>query len=692
MRRVAILVSLALLAFMSSSGGAQVKGEMFGKGSLEELEKARTISRGHIRKLVAKHRLAGLGDLLEKRVHVDELAMAHTRYQQAHKGVPVFGGEAIVHLRADGDLFAVTDDLVSAVEADTQPDLSERAAIDLAVAEQECPACLTAEPKADLWVLRHGGRDHLVYRVRLEREDGSDDTARPVLFIDAHTGEKVSEYNDLQTATGSGSSLYSGTVSIETYLRSSNSTYYLEDISRKVGTFDNRNTTLSTYRFTDANNVWDSSSQRAGVDAHFGAEKFYDYLLNVHGRRGIDGSGGPGYYTSIDGVTKLVSSKVHYGTNYNNAFWNGSYMTYGDGDGVQFSPLVTADICGHEMQHGVTERTANLTYSGESGALNESWSDVFGAMNERYIRGENANTWLIGEDAYTPGTAGDALRYMDDPHRASNGGFTADDDPDHYSERYTGTADNGGVHINSGIANKAFYLLAKGGTHHLGGSMTGIGADKAAAIWYKALTTYMTSSTNFAGARTGTLNAAAALYGSGTTEYNAVAQAWCLVGVGSCNGGGGGAELVSNGGFEGSSSPWILSGQAYHTTTGAYPRTGSGYVYMGAGNNANGTLYQQISIPSTASGNGSFWLNVTSSETTTTTQFDKLFVEVRSTSGTLLATLATYSNLNKGTAGVYSQKSLNLSAYKGQTIRLQFRATTDVSLSTTFRIDDVSVK
>jgi Thermolysin metallopeptidase, alpha-helical domain/Putative binding domain, N-terminal/Viral BACON domain len=120
---------------------------------------------------------------------------------------------------------------------------------------------------------------------------------------------------------------------------------------------------------------------------------------------------------------------------------------------------------------------------------------------------------------------------MDDPHRASEKGYTANDDPDHYSERYLGTADNGGVHINSGIANKAFYLLAKGGTHHMGGSMVGIGADAAAKIWYKALTTYMTPSTGFGDAVYATLNAAAQLYGTGSTNYNAVAQAWRLCGV-----------------------------------------------------------------------------------------------------------------------------------------------------------------
>jgi hypothetical protein len=155
-------------------------------------------------------------------------------------------------------------------------------------------------------------------------------------------------------------------------------------------------------------------------------------------------------------------------------------------------------------------------------------------MLERNVRGESANTWKLAEEAYTPGTPGDALRYMDNPHLASNKGFTADDDPDHYSERYTGASDNGGVHINSGISNKAFYLLAQGGTHHLGGSMTGIGADAAAQIWFTALSSYMTSGTNFINARLATSLAAAALYGSGSTRHQAVEKAWCLVGVGPC--------------------------------------------------------------------------------------------------------------------------------------------------------------
>jgi len=151
------------------------------------------------------------------------------------------------------------------------------------------------------------------------------------------------------------------------------------------------------------------------------------------------------------------------------------------------------------------------------------------------------------------------------------------------------------------------------------------------------------------------------------------------------------AELLSNGGFEGSSSPWVLAG-SFSWSTGAYPHSGSGYTLGGGVNNGSGTNYQQVTIPSSACGNLTFWLNVTSSETTTTTKYDFLYVEVRNTSGVLLTTLATYSNLDKGTAGVYSLKTASLAAYKGQTVRIQFRATTDVSLISTFRVDDVSIK
>ena len=695
MRRVVVLASMiAIIAMSTPTVIAQRR--TFTTGTAAELATARTRGLAHLQARIHEWGIESPDSLVATRATVDETARAHTRVQQYFRGIPVFGGEAIVHLRDDGEVESITDALVPSVLVNPRPRLASNAAIARATAKHGCAECLTAPPVANLMVLRLEGVDRLVYRVDLRREDGTAQTSMPVIFVDANTGDVVWEYDNLQTGTGN--SLYSGTVTIGT--DQNGATFYMENLTARTGTFDFRNGTSSVFRFSDADDVWSSASQRAAVDAQYGAERFLAYLQSAHGRNGINGSGGPAGYTANDGVTPLMSSRVHYSSNYNNAFWNGQFMTYGDGDGSTFSPLVTLDIAGHEMMHGVTQFTANLVYSGESGALNESWSDVFGAMNERSVRGESALTWLIGEEAYTPGIAGDALRSMSNPHAASNSGFTADDDPDHYSERYTGTGDNGGVHINSGIANKAFYLLAVGGAHHLGGSMTGIGADQAARIWFVALTTYMTSSTNFAGARTATLNAAAALHGAGSTQHTAVGNAWCLVGVGSCGAPPPpppppGGSLIVNGGFEGSASPWVRSGNgALYVANGNFPHGGTGYIYFGTANNTSGQTYQQITIPSgAASAQLTFWLNVTSSETTTVTQYDRLFVEVRSTSGALLSTLATFSNLNRGTSGVYVQRgAYNLLPFQGQTVRLQFRATTDITLPTTFRVDDVSVQ
>ncbi len=698
---------LALLAFGLFSNKTGAKKPIFGNGDGDELEKAKQISLDILRNRAAQSFVGNADEFEVKKVEIDELKMAHTRVRQTVGKVPVWEGEAIVHLKETGELSDITDNLKENLAINTEPNLAAEDAVKYARRMYKGSKYLTEKPKVDLWIYRGENRDHLAYRVEMPRLDGTEATAIPVYFIDAQTGEKIFEYNNLQT--GSGSSLYSGTVTVDTSV--SGSTYYMEDLTRRMGTFNMNNTGNTSTgtggtqsRYTDTNDVWDATAQRAGVDAHYGAARTFDYFKNVHGRSGINGSGGPGTTTAAaNSSVSLITSRVHFGSSYNNAFWYNDQMTYGDGDGTSFTPLTTLDIAGHEMTHGVTQYSANLTYANESGALNESMSDVFGAMVELYARGGTvtADTWKIGEQAYTPNTAGDALRYMNNPHAKSGGGYTADDDPDHYAERYTGTADSGGVHINSGIGNHAFYLAAVGGTHHRSGvTVTGIGTTDAAKIWYRSLTVYMTSGTTFSGARTAMLNAATDLFGSTSAQYNTIATTWCAVGVGSCPSTGGtptptpsGSELLTNGGFEGSASPWAGSGSGYfYTANGNYPHGGTGYIYFGVNNSVSGQSYQQVTIPTTATGTLSFWLNVTSSETTTTTQYDKLFVEIRNTSGSLLKTVATYSNLNKEAAGVYSQKSFDVSAYKGQTVRVQFRSTTDSSVTTTFRVDDASLK
>ncbi len=697
------VIAIAMVIFGVISKQADAGNNLFINGSADEIETAKQISLGVLRDRAARSAVGNIDEFQVSKVEIDSLKMAHTKVQQTLGGIPVWEGEAIVHLRKDGSLATITDALKTNLAVNTEPNLSKEDAISAVIGNYSGRAKMTDDAKVDMWIFRAADRDRLVYRVVTQRLDGTKETSAPVVFIDAQTGEKVFEYNNLQTATGN--SLYSGTVTLNT--SSVGATFYLEDTTKKIGTFNMNSTgnestgTGGTQsRYTDTDDVWDTTIQRAGVDAQYGAVKTFDYYQAIHGRNGIDGTGGPGTTTSAATGAAMIVSRVHFGTSgaYNNAFWFNNQMTYGDGNGSTFSPLVTLDVAGHEMTHGVTEKTANLTYANESGALNEGMSDIFGAMVERYTRGgvTNSDTWKIGEQCYTPGTAGDALRYMANTH--GSGTQTTGGNPDHYTERYTGTADSGGVHTNSGILNKAFYLSSEGGTHHLSGvTTTGMGATDAEKIYYRGLSVYMTSGTNFAAARTALLNSATDLFGATSTQYNTIATAWCAIGVGACPGGATptptptpvpGTNLLVNGGFETSISPWINSGTGVsYTASGTLGRTGTGYISMGLANSATGTSYQTVAIPTTATGTLSFWVNTTSAETTTTTQYDKLFVEVRNTSGTLLTTLATYSNLNKTPAG-YQQKSLNVAAYKGQTVRIQFRSTMDSSLITTFRVDD----
>jgi Zn-dependent metalloprotease len=342
----------------------------------------------------------------------------------------------------------------------------------------------------------------------------------------------------VETATGDGKSLYSGTVPLQTTL--SGSTYQLTDATRG-GTYtgDAANKTdlcilgicisrAPSTVFTDTDNHWGTgaSSDRASaaVDAQYGTDETWDYYKNVHGRNGIAGDGKGSY------------NRVHYGNSYNNAFWDDSCfcMTYGDGDGTQLGPLVALDVAGHEMTHGVTSKTAALTYSGESGGLNEATSDIMGTLVEWYANNSSdPGDYLIGEKIVRSGFGRSALRYMDKPSKDGNS-----------ADCWSSTVGNLDVHYSSGVANHFAYLLAEGsGAKTINGvsynsptcngsSVSGIGRAKLGAIWYRALTVYMTSSTNYAGARTATLSAAKDLYGAGSSEYNAVAAAWSAVGVG----------------------------------------------------------------------------------------------------------------------------------------------------------------
>ncbi len=356
---------------------------------------------------------------------------------------------------------------------------------------------------------------------------------RADVYIDAKTGQFIMENKRIHHANvpATGTSLYNGNVTFTAdnaagpyRLRQTADGNGIQTYNLKNGTNYNNavDITSSSTNFT---------SNATGVQAHFGAERTHKYYSQKHGRNSYNNAGA------------VIKSYVSYSTKYVNAFWDGTRMTYGDGDGVNYGPLVSLDICGHEITHGVTEYSANLVYSYQSGALNESFSDIFGESIEKFASG--TNDWLMGDDIGAGGSGG-ALRSMSNPK--------AFGDPDTYlgTNWYSGSGDSGGVHQNSGVQNFWFYVLSvgKSGTNDKGSSynVTGIGMDKAAAIAYRNLTVYLNTNSQYSDARNGAIQAAKDLYGAGSAEEIATTNAWYAVGVGAAynSGGGGGSEYCAS--------------------------------------------------------------------------------------------------------------------------------------------------
>ncbi|MFJ9628037.1 M4 family metallopeptidase [Streptomyces sp. NPDC101175] len=476
-------------------------------------------------------------------VVVDPDGVQHVRYDRTYRRLPVLGGDFVVHLAADGSYRSAdraTRDSISL--ASVTPEVAAPEAADLAVgalrAARPGEALKKVTAKPQLLVDALHGTPRLAWRTNVVAQDSLGNPVARTVLTDARTGARIDAWDSVETATGDGKSLYSGTVPLETTL--SGSSYQLKDATRG-GTYtgDAANRTdlcilgicisrAPSTVFTDADNHWGTgaSSDRASaaVDAQYGTDETWDYYKNVHARNGIAGDGKGSY------------NRVHYGNSYNNAFWDDSCfcMTYGDGDGTQLGPLVALDVAGHEMTHGVTSKTAALTYSGESGGLNEATSDILGTLVEWYADNpSDPGDYLIGEKIVRSGFGKAALRFMDKPSKDGNS-----------ADCWSSSVGNLDVHYSSGVANHFAYLLAEGsGAKTVNGvdynsptcngtSVGGIGRDKLGAIWYRALTVYMTSSTNYAGARTATLSAAKDLYGAGSSEYDAVAAAWSAVGVG----------------------------------------------------------------------------------------------------------------------------------------------------------------
>ncbi|MFP2930215.1 M4 family metallopeptidase [Pyxidicoccus sp. 3LG] len=422
-------------------------------------------------------------DLALRSVRTDDQGNQVLRYRQTKNGLDVVNGELVVHVRPNGTVFAANGSARDGVTLAARPRVSADAAAVAAIRATSGTGLSSEGSPRLVYVRDEAEKLHLAWEVRVS---GTQPEGIPLLdkvYVDAAGGELVARHPQIHSA-----------------------------LNRRVHSANNGTSTPGTLRR--------SEGQAATGDSHI--DMNYDMLgFTYNCYNALFGR------DSFDNAGAALISTVHYSSNYVNAYWDGTQMVYGDGDGVTSIELgKDADVTVHELTHAVTERESNLTYSGQSGGLNEAMSDTFAAICESWTSGTWSTAtaiWLIGEDVWTPGTANDALRYMDDP---AKDGVSKD-----WAPSVTSGTD---VHYSSGVPNLAFALLSKGGLHPRGRStinVPAIGVEKAARIWYKANTDLFVASTNFASAKTLTIQAAQQL-GYDQATQDAVKAAWEAVGVG----------------------------------------------------------------------------------------------------------------------------------------------------------------
>ncbi len=490
-----------------------------------------------------------------QRSKIDSYNLTHVRLQQVYKGIPVYAAEVAVHLNASGEGEAFNGRYLKLPnDIDINPSVSDHSAIervkrDLAkgaslhsLTEIEKKLVEHAEPKATLYIYESKGlvsiptlAYHIVYCPSIH--------ARWEYFIDAHTGNVLHHFNSTCFVDGprttNANDLNAVSRLVNTYQKGA--TYLMVDTSRPmfnaasstlpddpiggILTIDLNNTFGDNQSFqhvTSTNNVWTNAT---AVSAHFNAGAAYEYYRTKHNRNSIDSVGGT--------IISVINTPDEDGSALDNAYWNGKVMFYGNGN-VSFKKLAgSMDVAGHEMTHGVVQNTANLEYQDESGAINESIADIFGTMMD-------PADWLIGEDIVkTSAFPSGALRSLSDPHNGGTNLSHTGYQPSHMNEKYTGTEDNGGVHINSGIPNHAFFLYAEVITR-----------DKAASVFYKALDDYLTKSSRFIDLRLAVIKAAGDLFGTSSIEATQAGVAFDAVGITNGQGGNYSESLPTNPGTE----------------------------------------------------------------------------------------------------------------------------------------------
>ncbi|MDQ3821797.1 MAG: M4 family metallopeptidase [Actinomycetota bacterium] len=464
-----------------------------------------------------------------------ELAGAkYERYQQVFgpARAHVYGGQVSLYRDASGQIETVTGAYFPGIAPSNTVRLSRAEAQERA--ERQLPngreriVTLMIDPATGTYFFEVETRDFAL---------------RKIHWIDAESGATIRSFDAIMDNHGTGVKGDSKSMSgLTTYHSASGhgatgAHYDLFSTDNRQWTFDARNGTVNLYYVTDADNHWTyvtstrrSPGQPALVDAQYYANATDDYF-----------QARPGF--NWTNCYPRMRSVAHYSSNYNNAFWDGTYTIYGDGDGVTFRELSGGlDVVSHEHTHGVTDCTSNLVYSNESGALNESFSDILGNGAEYWAASVSRDPaaspdWYVGEDVDVRSDTVRGFRNMADPRE--------DDHPDHYSERYTGTADNGGVHSNSAIPNHAYYLLVNGGrnagcdtvgsnghTHTAGCSVTvtAIGLTAAERIFFRAFTA-LPSTATMCQARKATEAQARTLYGTGSQQEISTNAAWNAVGV-----------------------------------------------------------------------------------------------------------------------------------------------------------------
>jgi Zn-dependent metalloprotease len=709
-------------------------------------------SAGLVARLTALENRQGLGADYSFRIssqHPGVVGQKITRAQHTYKGLRVLGSESVVVTNAAGEIVSVsTSDrrpglapsavtpAAPATPVDMTPTISSGEAIRLATQVVAPNGTHRWTPSAELLIYpvmktvrapsAAGKPDEqlnaldvqevvdryaLAYLVQLRMaQDGK--LVYYDVVVDARNGAVVNQWPALQTVVGTGNSQYNGVVPINTTL--SGGTYQMLDASRgaggKFGAMAITNANHSSPNnpnpgavYTNTANTWgdgqqynggsttNANGQTAAVNALWGLMNTYDANKNVLG------------WQSLDGNNTATYIAAHVGSSYDNAFYDDSCKCMYIGDGNSFYSLGSIDVIGHEMSHGVTASTADLIYAGESGGLNESNSDIGGEMVEAYARNggtgtvipATGNDWMMGKEI---SRSGQPLRWMYKPIKDGSS-------PDAWST----SLKNLDVHYSSGPNNRMFYFLSQGSNASATSdyyspylvktpaAMTGIGNDKAYRIWFKALTTKFTAATNYADARNKVLQAAQELYGATSKEAIAVQRAYAAINVGADideegggSGGGGDTEHVINGGFENGITGWSGTTGVIGSHAGQTAYEGTRFAWLGGnGRRATETLTQRVDIPAAATSAAlSFALHIDTEETGATA-YDRLVVTVKNTSGAVLATLVTYSNLES--ANGYQIRTFDLIAWKGQSVTLSFAMREDRSKQTSFVLDKVSL-